>query len=72
MRISKEKEAAIVKGFATELFVNSKVTKKDISNFYAKAMIKRKQRTIKRITKLRPDLASRMICNISSTTKDKL
>lgn len=63
--ISKEQEAAIVKDFAKELCVDIKSAKRDIGRFYAKAMAKRKKRTIKEIAKRRPEIAAGMLRNMS-------
>lgn len=58
LSISKERETAIVKDFAKELCTNREIAKNDISKFYAKAMAKRKQRTLREITKQRPELGA--------------
>lgn len=58
--ISKEQETVIVKEFAKELCADRGTAKKRISKFYAKAMAKRKQRTIKEIVKKRPQLGEKL------------
>lgn len=58
--ISKEQESTMVKDFAKELCADVRVAKKRISEFYVKAMAKRKQRTLKEITKKRPEIAAAM------------
>jgi len=56
--ISKEQETAIIKDFAKELCADGRVAKKRIGRFYAKAMKKRKQRTLREITRQRPALGA--------------
>ncbi len=61
--INKEQEMAMVKEFATELCADGRAAKKSISKFYAKAMAKRKKRTLKEMAKQRPELARVLIRN---------
>ena len=63
LSISKERETAIVKDFAKELCSNIEIAKKDIGKFYAKAMAKRKYRTLREIAKKRPELARALMRN---------
>lgn len=63
--VSKEQETAMVRDFAKELCASGKDAKKRIGKFYAKAMAKRKQRTIKEIVKQRPEIAAGMLRNMS-------
>lgn len=65
LNISKEQETAIIKDFAKELCLDKKAAKKNISKFHAKAMVKRKQRTIKEIAKQRPEIAAGMLRNMT-------
>ena len=61
--ISKEQETVMVKDFAKDLCADWKAAKKRINKFYAKAMAKRKQRTLKEIAKQRPELAKALMRN---------
>jgi len=58
--ISKEQETAMVRDFAKELCADRKTAKKRIRKFYAKAMAKRKQRTVKEIMRRRPEIGARL------------
>jgi hypothetical protein len=48
------------KQIAKRLDLNLKHAAKNVNAFYSKAMLKRKQRTIKEISKKRPQLAMRL------------
>jgi exonuclease I len=68
-------ELKLVEQIAKGLNSNFKHAEKNINAFYSKAMLKRKQRTIKEISKKRPELAKKLIkfsntelkgvCNVS-------
>lgn len=60
LKVEKEQESVMVKDFAKELCADTNTAKKDIGKFYAKAMAKRKQRTIREIARRRPELAERL------------
>ena len=64
--ISKEQETAMVRDFAKELCADRKTAKKRISKFYAKAMAKRKQRTVKEIMRRRPEIGARLRRSVSA------
>ncbi|MBU3620348.1 hypothetical protein [Polynucleobacter sp. CS-Odin-A6] len=53
-------ELKLVEQIATGLDANIKHAEKNINAFYSKAMLKRKQRTIKEISKRHPELAMRL------------
>lgn len=57
-------ETALVKSFAKVLCKNLSAAKLDIGRFHAKAMVKRKKRTIREITKRRPEVAARLRINL--------
>ncbi len=58
--VDSEQETALVKSFAKVLCKNLSAAKLDIGRFHAKAMAKRKERTIREITKRRPEIGGRM------------
>ena len=58
----------IAKGFDS----NFKHAEKNINAFYSKAMLKRKQRTIKGIYKMRPELGRMLEVSIQNINKEKL
>lgn len=61
-----EQETALVKDFAKELCRDLRVSKRNIKKFHTKAMAKRKERTIREISKKRPELGARLMrSNIS-------
>ena len=60
LTIDKDQETVMVRSFAKELCANRKVSKKDIGKFYAKAMVRRKQRILKEIARRRPELIAAM------------
>lgn len=60
LNVSKKQEIELVEDFAKELCADMKLAKKDITKFYEKAMLKRKKRTLKEITKQRPELGAKL------------
>ncbi len=58
--VDSEHETALVKSFAKVLCKNLSAAKLDIGRFHAKAMAKRKERTIKEIVKRRPEIGGRL------------
>jgi hypothetical protein len=58
--IDKDQELKLVERVAEESFVDLKRATKNINDFYTKAMLKRKRRTIKEFSKKRPELAMRL------------
>lgn len=65
LNISEEQEAVMLRNFAKELFADRKAAERDVNKFYAKAMAKRKKRTMKEISKKRPEVADRMLRKIT-------
>ena len=57
LSVEKKQELGMVQDVARQLSVDVDLGKKNINKFYAKAMEKRRQRTIKEICKRRPELA---------------
>lgn len=64
--IDKEQELKLVERVAKESCVDLKRASKNINAFYAKAMLKRKRRTIREISKQRPELGLRLEAKITS------
>ena len=60
-------ELKLVEQIAKGFDPNFKHAAKNVNAFYSKAMLKRKQRTIKEISKKRPELAKKLkgVCNVS-------
>ena len=58
--VSKKRENELVEDFAKELCEDTNAAKKNIGKFYKKAMAKRKKRTMKEISKQRPELGIKL------------
>lgn len=71
LNISKEQETAMLKDLAKELCADRKVATRDIAKFYAKAMVKRKKRTMKEIVKKRPGIAVGILRNMNNQPQEK-
>ena len=56
-----KQEAGLIKDLSKTLCEDLSTTKRNVNKFHAKAMVKRKERTIREIAKKRPELASRLI-----------
>ena len=64
-------ELKLVEQIAKGLDSNFKHAEKNINAFYSKAMLKRKQRTIKGISKRRPELGESIRANINLNSRSK-
>lgn len=71
LNISEEQETLMLRNFAKELCADRKVAKRDIAKFYAKAMVKRKKRTMKEIVKKRPGIAVGILRNMNNQPQEK-
>jgi len=70
--VDDDQEPKLVEQIAKRLDTNLEHATKSINNFYSKAMQKRRQRTIKQISKKRPELGRRLADSIQNINKEKL
>jgi len=64
-------ELKLVEQIAKGLDPNLKHAVKNVNTFYSKAMLKRKQRTIKEITKRRPEVGASIRTNVNLNSRSK-
>jgi hypothetical protein len=69
--VDDDQEFKLVEQIAKGLDTNIKHAAKNVNVFYSKAMLKRKQRTIKEISKRRPEVGASILANVNLNLRSK-